>query len=154
MELQWSEIKWSLFDLVNVRLIAPLICLAPPTSLSVRISQWIPPPPFPVYLYLFIFSVLFLSLPLLSCSWLILSQPNTFALMGQINYILLINPCPVCAADKLVSFSELKLGLKVALVSSGYPPTPSLSFSHFLSFPVSLSIVVFASGLDNVKQTR
>lgn len=153
MELQWSEINWSLFDLVNVRLIAPLICLAPPTSLSVRISQWIGPPPLSpcisisLYLYLYF---LFLSLPL-SNSWFILSQPNMFALMVQINYILFVNPCLVCTAEKQVnvSFNELKLVLKVALVSSGQPP-PLLSLSHF----PSLSLAISASGLDNVKQTR
>lgn len=77
--------------------------------------------------------------------------------MGQINYIMLINPYPVCVADKPVhvSFSELKLGLKVALVSSGYTP-PSFSLTFFPSLLPCLSllsIAVYASGLDNVKQT-
>lgn len=67
-----------------------------------------------------------------------------FALMGQIKCMLLINPYPVCVADKPVhvSFSELKLRLKVVT------PRPL----HFLSLSplsVPLSIAVSASGLAN-----
>lgn len=134
------------------------------SGLSLHLSVWPHPPPcldlslslsftlclsrscsFPFFHYTFSLSF--------SCPWLI-HQPNAFALMGQINYVLLVNSYPVCVADKPVhiSFSELKLGQKVTLVSCVYPP-PLLSLSIPLSFPVSHSITVSASGLDNVKQT-
>lgn len=97
--------------------------------------------------FISVFSLHFLSLSpsrsLGSCT-----SHNTFVLMGQINYLLLLNSYLVCVTDKFISLS----------VNWGWckrwpppPPPPSLSIS--LSFTVSHSITVSASGLDNVKQT-
>lgn len=140
MELQWSEINWSLFDLVSLSLHLSVWPYSPPclweslngVPLSLSLFE-------PLSHFLSFFSLSFH----LSRSLLILPRPNTFAPMGLINDMLLIKPYPVCVADKPVhiSFSELKSRLKVALVSSDHPPTSSSSYPSSLSLSLSLSLL-------------